>query len=436
MADNTFGRQFGVIKRTNWMDFWIQTVFVGFLFLIFIGLAPFSVTDDLNAQLLASVSGDTIRQITFTGLFIVLVGISFIVRGLTTFKAYPFSLAIVLLWCLISVSWSIDPALSFRRLLYTVFVTSCVMHCVDMLGPQRSLQSLRLVLMVTLIVNLLSVLIIPEAIHLPSELEGELAGSWRGMHNHKNIAGPVAALSALLFFHQGITSRRWLDWLLFVAATIFLLGTQSKTALGFFLLSILASSTYRAVYQNALGRQVLALLFFGMLVFATVTWVISHDAIAELMSDPSSFTGRVSIWNIVFTYLQDHWLLGSGFGSFWLAGDSSPLTSIAPEKWAMAVAHSHSGYLEILVTTGIVGFVLSIFAFVVVPVLRIFYFRPGDLVLRSLLFSFFCFVVFSDLLETEFLYRDHPAWIIFLITLAILHQISSKNTDALDSPFA
>jgi O-antigen ligase len=307
-------------------------------------------------------------------------------------------------------------------------VVCCVLCSVDMLGPERSLRVLRFALGTIIIVNCISILVVPQAVHLPGEFEGELAGNWRGMHYHKNNAGAIAALTALIFFHHAIASKRMRDWLVFVAAVFFLVGTQSKTATGFFAVSLIMSTAYRFLARTELGRQFFMYLFVSILALACIGWLLAYEEIADLMSDPGSFTGRVAIWQTTFTYLRDHWLLGSGFGSFWLIGDASPTTQVTSQstRWIQLVAHSHNGYLEILVTTGAIGLLLSVIAFVIIPTKQLVS-RGGDVGLKSLLLSVVFFVVLANLLETAFLSSSHPEWVIFLVVLAILHQINIKG---------
>jgi exopolysaccharide production protein ExoQ len=427
MADNSIGRPLYTARQSKWADLSAQFAFAGVLFLVFVGLQPFASRDNIGDFLLASGEGDLPRQISYILAFIIVVGLAYSFRGKKALKAIPISFAIVLLWCLLSVTWAIEPGIALRRLLLTIIVVSCVMCSVDVLGTQRSLQTLWFVLAIVLIVSCVSLLFVPQAVHLPFELEGELAGDWRGLYYHKNIAGPATALSALLFYHYGLATRRWIDWLLFATSVIFLIGTHSKSAIGFFLASIVISTTYRQMYRTEMGRLLFRFLLVAVLLTATFAWIVAYDTIADLMTDPNSFTGRVAIWQTVFAYLQDHWLLGAGYSSFWQIGEASPALSIAYESWVGMAAHSHNGYVEILVTTGVIGLFLAVAVFVILPVKQLLGSNTHDVDLKSLLFALVFFVVFENLLENIFLDRDRPEWVIFLIVLAILHQMAATK---------
>jgi exopolysaccharide production protein ExoQ len=428
MVDNTVRRPLGVARPSNRHDLLAQSVFAAFLILIFVGLTPFPSSESLASGLIATGEGDLTRQISYLVAFVVVIGLAFATRGQLALRAFPVPLAIVLIWCLLSIGWAIAPDIAARRATLTIILSCCVMFSVDMLGVQRSLQVLRFVLAAILIVNCISLLFIPQAVHLPGELEVELTGDWRGMHGHKNIAGPIAALSALLFYHFGLATRRWSDWILFLMAVVFLIGTQSKTAIGFFVLSIVVSTTCRQMCRTESGRRFFVGLFVFALLLTAGLWIFAFDTFAELLSDPTQFTGRVAIWQTVLSYVREHPILGAGFGSFWGIGEASPVKALSPyEKWIEIIPHSHNGYLEILVTTGSIGLFLSVVAFVIIPLKQLLGRNGYDIELRSLLLSFFTFIVFSNLLETIFLSRDLSVWIVFLIVLAVLHQMSVKG---------
>jgi exopolysaccharide production protein ExoQ len=430
MVDNTLTRPLGTLTRTNWPEFVALAAFGSFLLFIFVGLEPFSFRTGVESQITPTGEGDVVRQIIYAITFVVVVGMAFALRGRKALRAFPVSLVVVLLWCLLSVTWAIEPGIALRRFLLTFILVSCVISGVDMLGTTRSLQVLRFVMATVLVVNCVSLLFIPQAVHLPGELESELAGNWRGLHSHKNIAGPIAALSALLFYHFALATRRWRDWILFIAAAVFLYGTQSKTAIGFFVMSIVFSSAYRKMGRTELGRQVFIFLFISVILLAAVMWLAAYDTVAEWFTDPTQFTGRVAIWQKVMAYVQVNPILGAGFGSFWQIGEKSPALAMSSqyEKWIEIVPHSHNGYLEILVTTGAIGLTIAIFAFVLIPIKQIL-FSPlrYDIELKSLLLALFFCTVFSNLFETIFLNRDLPEWVIFLMVLAILHQMTTRG---------
>jgi O-antigen ligase len=99
-------------------------------------------------------------------------------------------------------------------------------------------------------------------------------------------------------------------------------------------------------------------------------------------------------------------------------------------SWVEAVAHGHSGYLQLLVTIGGIGFLLTILALVVVPALRFWRQDGSDLGVKSMLFALFVFFVLHNFMETDFLEGDAPAWVAFLLMLAFLYRLPKTEGGA------
>src|SRR5262249_28757366 len=162
--------------------------------------------------------------------------------------------------------------------------------------------------------NWLSVAFVPQAIHLPGEQDAGLVGDWRGLYFHKNIAGAVSAISAIVFFFSWLRTRRWIDVALCAAAVGFVVMTSSKSSLGLMPLAILAGLTYRYAWRRGLDRTIVA-VFVALAALALVTFLLADaDAIARMLEDPTEFTGRAAIWQAELAFVRDHPLLGSGFG--------------------------------------------------------------------------------------------------------------------------
>ena len=153
---------------------------------------------------------------------------------------------------------------------------------------------------------------------------------------------------------------------------------------------------------------------------ATSFLILDADVIARMLEDPTEFTGRSAIWSAEIAFIRDHPLLGSGFGTFADTGSLSPLHNYVAGSWVELVAHGHNGYLQMMVTIGIIGFVLAAIALIVVPAWQFWRQRGGDLNERAMLFSIFVFLVLHNFMELDFLEGDAPAWMSFLLMLALL----------------
>src|SRR6185503_11198729 len=103
----------------------------------------------------------------------------------------------------------------------------------------------RTVLGAILIVDCASILVVHQAVHLSDETDPGLVGNWRGLYYHKNIAGAVTAITALLWLFHAIETKKWIPCLMFAGAVAFAVMTRSKTSIGLLPLAISAGLLFR-----------------------------------------------------------------------------------------------------------------------------------------------------------------------------------------------
>jgi len=407
-----------------------EIAYLLFLLMVFVGVTPFAMPQTAPGIDPASTSGagDLMRQISYLAVFVLILGSAWIGRGWQSVSAIPVLLVLLLGWCALSAAWSLEPSVTFRRAVLLAIVSASAFIAVDTIGATRSLQLLRYMLAGIVIVNWLSILLIPQARHLANDFEPGVAGDWRGLYGHKNIAGAVCANAAIIFFYFAVITRRRVDILFGLANLGFLIGTNSKSSLGLLPIAILAGGVYFLCARNRLNRQIVLIgaLLAGSVVVAAV-WTY-WATLLPLLQDPDLFTGRSAIWQAEIAYIRDHPLLGSGFGTFAFTGKNSPIYQYIDSSWIAGAASGHQGYLEVLVTIGIPGFVMAL---LVLLVQAIGWFaqesrlNPGT---KTLLFALFTFFFMHNFMETNFLQTDGTEWVTFLLVLAMLRTSRAGMT--------
>lgn len=415
----------GAVRAGLLTESWLApAAYVALLLLVFVGLSPFAVRDtaalssgqDINAG-----AGDLARQICYLLVFAVIAGAALQKRGLRALDAIPVSLAILLAWCLLSALWAVEPAITLRRAGLAIVVVLSAMLSVNTIGVERSLRILRIVLASVLLVNWLSIPFVAQSVHLPGEADIQLIGDWRGLYFHKNIAGAVSALTSIVFFFFAFETRRWIDVLLAIAAAAFTVMTHSIASLGLLPIALAAGGLYRFVSQRPLDRHIVVVGFAFVLALAAIGVIWEWGNIARMFANPLGLTGRVAIWQAEIAYIADHPLLGSGFGSFADTGAHSPIYPYAGSAWIGNVAHGHNGYLQLLVTIGVIGFTLAMAGLLVGPLIA-FWRNGAGIEITALLFAIFVFIVLHNAVESDFLEGDGPAWVTFLLALAMLRK--------------
>jgi O-antigen ligase len=392
--------------------------YVVFLLLIFVGLSPFSPRDAIT-QSASTGEGDVLRQICFLSAFALIAGTALWTRGFSALRAITIAMALTLVWCLASSLWSVEPDVTLRRAVLSGVVVVCALLAVDAIGIERSLRIWRYVLVGILIVNWVSVFLLPEAVHLASDTEEAVIGDWRGLYFHKNIAGGVSAVSAIMFLFFALRYRRWSDFAFFAAAVGFLVMTQSKTSMGFLAVALVAAAFYRLIGRGGLDRMI-GLTAAGLALLVGVALAAANwDTISALFRDPTQFTGRAAIWQAEIAYIGDHPLLGAGYGAFSDTGLRSPLYPYMGGEWIGRVPHGHSGYLELAVIIGLTGLAIAMLALVVLPALDFRRVMAGQTWFTTLAFTIFAFVLLHNLMESDFLESDNPVWVAFLFAIGM-----------------
>jgi exopolysaccharide production protein ExoQ len=186
---------------------------------------------------------------------------------------------------------------------------------------------------------------------------------YSGITLGKNQLGVLAMLSGLFLLWQivdvyparGIKTRLrnlWPDLLVLVMCLWMLWIADSATALYSFLLGVLVffGIRLRLVRTNfsSLG-WIFAGVALVMLVF-TISLGF-RGVIAGLFGRDVTLTERTIIWENVLK-LGTNPLIGSGFSSTWLTYYATPIVQ------DYHLAHSHNGYLETYLHTGLIGVLL------------------------------------------------------------------------------
>ncbi len=380
-----------------------------FFFLVFIriSLGEADSEEGRVAAAEATANGDIVKQLLYTSLFISLALLWVRIKGFRCPDCASAMQIILLTWILLSTTWAEAQGVSFRRAVLLIFVFGCLTMSIDLIGPEKSMQKLYVALATCVTLSLICVVLFPSfAVHPSTELDATLAGGWRGLFIHKNTAGAVAAMSSIIFFHYGINRRKWYDWFFFVACIIFLLGCKAKTPLGLLVLVLPLSVVFLVSWNSIVGRVMFLVLM--VLTVATIAAAAMgfSERLAAIFADPTSFTGRVAIWKTAFGYADDHFWLGSGYNSLWGVAPG-PVLPYITDAFLEFTTHSHSGYVEMLSTTGIIGISIAVFAAAIMPSSQIsIYTNEGNEKFFTMIFALVIFGLLEKFMESQLYTRD------------------------------
>ena len=398
--------------------------FIALLLLIFVGMDAFSPP----VPGFGGGRGDAVRQFAYLSVA-ALIGIAAVQRfGLGALRALPVSMGLLLGWCLASAWWTPQTDIVLRRAGLEVVLVLSLLLSVETISAARAFAVWRWLLAVVLLVNFLSIPLLPAARHGLNEIDPALVGNWRGLYGHKNIAGAVSAITAILFLFSKTGWRNWIGIAIAAAACVFLAMTHSRSSAGFLVIALAAGLLYRIGWRDGLSRAILLAAMALVVVALAAFALLDAGRIAQALEDPAEFSGRAAIWAAEFRYIADHPLLGAGFGTFTDTHAQSALHNDVNSAWVEAVSHGHNGYLQILITIGGIGFLLAILALLVAPARRFWTLDLKDDAFKPMLFALFVFAILHNFMESDFLESDGVVWSSLLLVIAALNLTARRQS--------
>ncbi|WP_428334218.1 O-antigen ligase family protein [Novosphingobium sp.] len=392
-----------------------------------IGAHPFSLKEK---TIPATGDGDAGRQLLYLATFLITAAMS--LHKPFRLLALPAGLLIALGWCWLSLTWSLAPGVAIRRVALTTIIIITVFRCVDDLGVARTVAMLRALLVLTLVLNFISVGFSPTGIHRSSDLgaahgalDPGIVGSWRGVLPQKNFAGAVCAFTILLFVFDARQIHTLIRVAIITLTALFLFKTNSKTSIALLLMVIAVGFAYSRIQgRSAALLRTVALPTVAVLGSAGITFFFVYfNQIIGPLSRPEAFTGRMMIWPTTLAYFRDNPWGGTGFGSFWNIGMDSP-AYVYGRGWVSALGNGHSGYFDLLAEIGAPGLILVLFAVLVAPVVRIATGNQKERESVALTLSMLLFSLFHNFTETSLLDRDAIVEVFMMLSLAMIYKLT------------
>ncbi|OXE37648.1 MAG: hypothetical protein CGW95_00260 [Phenylobacterium zucineum] len=365
LADWRAGQVAAHQARTERGDYWLgllgQTILMIMLLFIMIGVAPYQHEIIPDLQTGAAPVSPWNRLIWLSLLALATPVFWFRRQVLATAFKRVWPLIILLLWFAASTQWALDPVVSVRRIvLYLIQTVICLALSLSIRRGDRILVTLAMTCALMVTIDFFSWGLAPTA----SMTEFGLAA----IHTHKNTLGAImmyCCIVCVAYFQGQKSPLSRVFWLIIVLAALALLvASKSKTSLG-----TLGGGAFAGVGLLWLLRQRMSLIwaiiaatfaFAAILFLAWIGWnaIGGTDPLAPLST--VTFTMRTDVWRFALGVWADHPWKGIGFGSFWDV-DPAVQPSLQTDAWFSrpeAFANEgHNGYIDILVTTGVVGLV-------------------------------------------------------------------------------
>ncbi|MGO8747991.1 MAG: O-antigen ligase family protein [Thermoguttaceae bacterium] len=301
-------------------------------------------------------SGNAVRQLAFASIGVLGFYLLFHKEGrpLTLNDPLAVLISLLLAWCVASVAWSSDMALTAKR----VVVLCCCF--VGMLGISRHFSVGQLHLMAT------AILLTFVLAGIGTEVILGTFRPWSGDYRFAGTAHPnsqgiyCATLALATATSLSADRKKGVPIAIFILSTAMLLLTRSRAACAglaaaLAALHLLKMST-RAKIVLAVGGAWLAstLTFAWGCSGAGIDLGLSDYLLLGRTEDASSLSGRIPLWTELLGYVEQRPILGYGYDSFWTARHIEDVSAVS--DWTVYVAHSFC--LDAVLSIGVVGLVL------------------------------------------------------------------------------
>jgi O-antigen ligase len=281
-------------------------------------------------------------------------------------------LIVLIVFMLVSVLWSSIPKTSFFRWAKDLQALILSFAVLSEPSPRQAMESiLRRTTYILIPFSILLIKYFPEYGIVYSRWTGERG--WIGVGQQKNSLSLLCIIAA--FFLIWSLMRRWrakvkpvwkyethLEIFILVLALWLMRGPSGNffySATSFYALCAgllaylglnLTKKLRRTLRASTIMIIVALIIILGIVVLFTGGSNIKYFASAAGRDD--TLTGRTEVWASLLPFAMRRPLLGNGFGSFW-----TPIT-----RDFFQISGAHSGYLDVLLGLGFVGFLLiSIF---------------------------------------------------------------------------
>jgi O-antigen ligase len=268
-------------------------------------------------------------------------------------------LGLFFVYLLISVLWSDEPFVSFKRWIRAAGDVVMILLIITEQNPVDAIA--KVYLRCAYVMIPLSVLMIKWYPDI-----GRYYGRWIwethycGVTTNKNSLGVLAMLSGLSLLWSILDGRKRARWLarlqaawaevIVLAMCLWILSiADSQSALVGFGLGAVTLVVIRLRWVQA-RMGVMLWCGFGVALFMAA-FTASPElraAVTQVLHRDATLTCRTDIWDAVL-HLQTDPLIGTGFASVW----QTPGGRAVGEEWG--IPHAHNGYLETYLNCGLIG---------------------------------------------------------------------------------
>lgn len=337
-----------------------------------------------------------------------------------------------LVWSTMSALWSEDVPFSVRRAIALLVASYLGAHFVLRFSQFAIMRILGLNFAAVAFINLIWIFLFPQFSgpaqgQTPDNVVG-FDARLTGIYDNANTLGRITALGAFTMLAAARLDRRFRVVYLagFGAGVLSLLLSQSQTS---FVVTILTSLLLIGFLIFRARKQLFGAVFVlvvGATLVSVIAVVTNLELITGALDRDVTLSGRVPLWGLLFDELQRRPIFGFGYAGYW-NGWGSP----SHELWNLIPwrpPHGHQQYIDVMLTTGVIGLALFTALIVRTFVRSTRYIRDikGSFGLWPLVFM--CFFQLNTMTEAGLVGRD----IVWFLLVAVVVLVSTRKKELVE----
>ncbi|MGK7894861.1 MAG: O-antigen ligase family protein [Xenococcus sp. (in: cyanobacteria)] len=337
------------------------------------------------------------------------------------------ALAVLQVIVLLSFTWSETPSYSLRGAIVQVGLTIFSAYIAQRYSWHEISKFIRFSLGIVAVLSLLYSLGVPSV--------GRGGKGWRGILPSENPLSSLMGLSGGLWLFEAYVNpqNRRLAIGIFLISILIVQNANSaggKVQLLALLASILwLSFLKRLNFKLALTGVMILMIFVisGTIIFVENTETIVVDILGKDMT----LNGRIPLWTNLMGAVAKSPFLGYGYHGFWQGwrGEDNPAAPYGNNGHGWVAPHAHNGFIEILLYTGIVGFILFAISFFKTIVFGVIYLIRSESQESVLPLAMMTILVVSNISLSQ-LMDIHPMWIYYSMITVRLSVDIAKNQNS------
>lgn len=381
------------------------------------------------ATLDVGVSGDLLKQVGYLCFFFAAIAPAIFTRPSLVIRSIPIAFLVFFAWCATTLLWSPVLDIAARRLILTFVITATLFTLSSLIEPRTTIKVTSNTLNALVVISLIACIFIPPlAIHQPGDTERGAVGDWRGIFYHKNLFGSVAAIATIFNYRKAMEERRKISWFFLLASLIAVWMSGSKTSLGVTAASIAVMSLWTIAHRGMYRQPWVSLtIATAPLSVAALAWWFNGPGL-QLLSDPELLTGRGRIWQMMSQLILEHPLEGRGYQSVFQIGSGGILRQLTSNPFFQTLSHAHNAYIEIAVSTGLIGLALFFLAICTSIFSPLRYVPPKNGADVQVTIGVVTFALLQAFTESGLVDRDRPVWMMFVLAIGTLRASGDQRS--------